>query len=170
MNDSCLQTPIRPRAETSKRVALITGGSRGLGLAMAKRFASSGAGVAIFARDPEALADARSEIESVASSGVLALECDVRTAEAIGESYRRVVSELGVERRGDDAVLFDPHRVVVDERAHIDLRARLEDARSPFPKALLEARIRKLEEEIAALRQEISSASIRLEHRPSRRY
>ena len=40
------------------RVALITGGSKGLGLAMATRFAASGADVAILARDGEALAAA----------------------------------------------------------------------------------------------------------------
>jgi len=43
------------------RTALITGGSRGLGLAMARRFAASGADVAILARDPVSLEQAAAE-------------------------------------------------------------------------------------------------------------
>jgi 3-oxoacyl-[acyl-carrier protein] reductase len=35
------------------RSAVVTGGSKGLGLAMAQRFAASGADVAILARTPE---------------------------------------------------------------------------------------------------------------------
>ena len=39
------------------RSAVITGGSRGLGLAMAQRFAASGADVAILSRSPDTLAE-----------------------------------------------------------------------------------------------------------------
>jgi NAD(P)-dependent dehydrogenase (short-subunit alcohol dehydrogenase family) len=42
--------------------ALITGGSRGIGLAIAKRFAQSGASVMIAARKPDGLAAAKAEI------------------------------------------------------------------------------------------------------------
>ena len=44
------------------RVAVITGGSKGLGLAMARRFAESGAKVAILARDAQDLKAAREEL------------------------------------------------------------------------------------------------------------
>ena len=44
------------------RTAVITGGSKGLGLAMATRFAASGADVAILARRPDALEQARAAI------------------------------------------------------------------------------------------------------------
>ena len=43
--------------------AIVTGGSKGLGLAIAKEFAASGADVAILARDPATLADAKAEIQ-----------------------------------------------------------------------------------------------------------
>jgi 3-oxoacyl-[acyl-carrier protein] reductase len=39
--------------------AIVTGGSKGLGLAIAKEFAASGGDVAILARDPATLADAK---------------------------------------------------------------------------------------------------------------
>ncbi|MHA1109452.1 MAG: SDR family NAD(P)-dependent oxidoreductase [Alphaproteobacteria bacterium] len=59
------------------RVALITGGSRGLGRAMALKFAESGADVAIAARRPDMLEEARAEIAGRAQSQVRAYACDV---------------------------------------------------------------------------------------------
>ena len=46
------------------RSAIITGGSKGLGLAIAEEYAASGADVAILARDQGALAEAKSQIEA----------------------------------------------------------------------------------------------------------
>ena len=50
------------------RNAIITGGSRGLGRAMAMRFAESGAGVAIVARREDVLAATKAEIEAADTS------------------------------------------------------------------------------------------------------
>jgi len=44
------------------KIAIITGGSMGMGKAMAHKFAASGAEVAIVARRPEPLADTAREI------------------------------------------------------------------------------------------------------------
>ena len=44
------------------KVALVTGGSRGIGLAIASRFAESGAGVMLVSRKPEALESAASQL------------------------------------------------------------------------------------------------------------
>ena len=53
------------------RSAVITGGSKGLGLAMAKRFAASGASVAMLARDLVTLEAAVAEVRGVANGPAL---------------------------------------------------------------------------------------------------
>src|SRR4051812_12603363 len=53
----------RRRISFAGKVVFITGGSRGLGLIMARQFAAEGAKVAICARDPEELERARADLE-----------------------------------------------------------------------------------------------------------
>jgi NAD(P)-dependent dehydrogenase (short-subunit alcohol dehydrogenase family) len=66
----------RPRYEFHHRVVAITGGSRGLGLAMARAFSRQGARVALLARDGAELARAKASLPATAA--VLTVECDVR--------------------------------------------------------------------------------------------
>ncbi len=68
----------RPPIDFRDRVALITGGSRGLGLLIARELALQGARLAILARDPDELDIARRELAAVGHHRVLALPCDVR--------------------------------------------------------------------------------------------
>lgn len=56
------------------KVAIITGGSTGIGKGIAKIFADEGAKVAICARNEKLLADALKEISS---ESVIAVKCDV---------------------------------------------------------------------------------------------
>jgi 3-oxoacyl-[acyl-carrier protein] reductase len=79
------------------KTALVTGGSKGLGLAMATRFAQSGADVAILARRPEVLEEAKAAILETAAKGVkvAAVPCDVAKAADIAAAYARAVAELG---------------------------------------------------------------------------
>jgi 3-oxoacyl-[acyl-carrier protein] reductase len=77
------------------RAAVVTGGSRGLGLAMATRFAASGADVAILARRPEALEEARAVIAATAKGKVEAVACDVSKAEDIAHAHAAVMARLG---------------------------------------------------------------------------
>jgi NAD(P)-dependent dehydrogenase (short-subunit alcohol dehydrogenase family) len=79
------------------RTALITGGSAGLGLAMARRFAGSGASVAIVARRPDVLERAAEDVRSVAAAPgrVLPVAADVRDPEQVAAAHRRVVDDLG---------------------------------------------------------------------------
>ena len=62
----------------TNKTALITGGSLGLGLAMAKHFYGAGAKVAILARRPEPLIQAAEEIARQDGDGDVAhFACDV---------------------------------------------------------------------------------------------
>jgi 2-dehydro-3-deoxy-L-rhamnonate dehydrogenase (NAD+) len=61
------------------RFAAVTGGAAGIGLAVAKRLAASGARVALWDRDPAALAQAKAAI----GAGTLTFELDVADAGAV---------------------------------------------------------------------------------------
>ena len=75
--------------------AVITGGSKGLGLAMAEEYAASGADVAILARDPATLADAKAKIQKGAKGKVAAISCDVSKVAPIQTAYDQVMREFG---------------------------------------------------------------------------
>lgn len=78
------------------RAALITGGSMGLGKAMAKRFAECGADVAIVARRQEQLDAAKAEIEGYAAGRkIVALACDVRDPAQVKATFDAAVGALG---------------------------------------------------------------------------
>ncbi|WP_253075366.1 SDR family NAD(P)-dependent oxidoreductase [Bradyrhizobium sp. 157] len=76
------------------RVAVITGGSKGIGFAVARQFAASGAKVAILARGAADLTAAR---ELLAKDGLEVRDyvCDVSKAENIGNAHERIVADLG---------------------------------------------------------------------------
>ncbi len=77
------------------RKALITGGSKGIGLAIARTFAEAGADVAIMARGQAALDAAVAAIGARPGLKVLALACDVRRADEIQTGFARVTQALG---------------------------------------------------------------------------
>jgi 3-oxoacyl-[acyl-carrier protein] reductase len=77
------------------RKALITGGSKGIGLAIARTFAEAGADVAIMARGQAALDEAVSAIGVRQGQQVLALSCDVRRADDIAAGFARVTEAFG---------------------------------------------------------------------------
>jgi 3-oxoacyl-[acyl-carrier protein] reductase len=77
------------------RTALITGGSKGLGLAIATKFAAAGADVAILARNSRTLADATRAIGAAAKGRVAAFACDVAQASDIRAAYHSVMNNFG---------------------------------------------------------------------------
>ena len=87
-----------------RRTALITGGSRGLGRALAEGLAAEGWNVVVDGRDPEALERARAAIDAAGPGTVVALPGDVDdpvhvaalVAAAIGQGrYELLVNNAG---------------------------------------------------------------------------
>mgnify|MGYP002628674476 CR=1 FL=1 len=80
------------------RVAMITGASSGLGLAMAKEFAASGGSVALLARKADALSVAKAEVAKAAGKAntkIEAYSCDVSKAAPIADTFKKVVADFG---------------------------------------------------------------------------
>jgi 3-oxoacyl-[acyl-carrier protein] reductase len=77
------------------KVALVSGGSSGLGLAAAKEFASEGAHVAIGARDTERLAAAERSLKEVARGQVRAASVDITDQDAARRWVDDVAADLG---------------------------------------------------------------------------
>jgi 3-oxoacyl-[acyl-carrier protein] reductase len=76
------------------RVAVVTGGSKGIGLAVARRFAGSGAKVAILARCGQHLKAAREQLAKDRLE-VHDYVCDVAKAADISAAYDKIVKDLG---------------------------------------------------------------------------
>ena len=76
------------------RVALVTGGSKGLGFAMAHKFASCGASVSLLARNADEVKAAAATIETETGSRALGISCDVSKADEIEAAYNETISSF----------------------------------------------------------------------------
>ncbi|MBW3571169.1 MAG: SDR family NAD(P)-dependent oxidoreductase [Gemmatimonadetes bacterium] len=81
-------------ADLAGQLVLITGGSRGLGLLLAREFAGLGCRLAICARDAVELERARAEL-AAAGAEVLAVPCDVSDAAQVEAMVREVERRCG---------------------------------------------------------------------------
>jgi 3-oxoacyl-[acyl-carrier protein] reductase len=77
------------------RSAVVTGGSRGIGLAVAIRFAASGADVAIVARGREALDLAMKTIGATARGRLLAVQGDVAVVADLQRAFAETMAAFG---------------------------------------------------------------------------
>lgn len=78
------------------RVALVTGGNRGLGRQMAQALAEAGAAVALTSRDQERAEQAAQEIaQSVAGATVAGYSCEVSSYEQSAQVVERTIADLG---------------------------------------------------------------------------
>ena len=87
--------PVLDLFELDGRVALVTGGNRGIGRAIATAFAEAGASVALTSRDAARAEKAAAEIAQSTGRKCLGLALDVRDGAAVEAAFGRVMSELG---------------------------------------------------------------------------
>jgi 3-oxoacyl-[acyl-carrier protein] reductase len=78
--------------ELQGQVALVTGGSRGIGLAVARELASGGARLAVVARDGER---ARRAAEELPGEGHRGYACDVADPQSVSALVKQVEDEMG---------------------------------------------------------------------------
>jgi len=79
---------------TGKR-AIVTGGSRGIGLAVARALAVEGCDVALVARDKIALEAARESVAAVSGRTVLAVSADTGDDQSVADMAAAVAGEFG---------------------------------------------------------------------------
>jgi 3-oxoacyl-[acyl-carrier protein] reductase len=79
------------------KVAIVTGGSRGLGLASARALSAEGCHVVICARGEERLEQAASELRATAAAGtsVLPVVADVSTVQGVQHLIYTAINQLG---------------------------------------------------------------------------
>jgi NAD(P)-dependent dehydrogenase (short-subunit alcohol dehydrogenase family) len=82
-------------AQLDGKVALVTGGSRGIGAAIATRLADDGAAVALTYRAGKELAEAVVERITSAGGRAVAIQADSADQDAVTEAVERTVRELG---------------------------------------------------------------------------
>lgn len=84
----------RSRYDFQNKVVVIVGGSRGLGLVMAREFAAEGANLALFARDEDELQRARHELERFGTR-IHTVVCDARERSEIRDAIADAQATLG---------------------------------------------------------------------------
>lgn len=90
------KSPKKPAdKKLTSRVALITGGSRGIGLAIAESLAAEGCSVIITGRDEAALSRAAASItRATHSRRVMTRHCDVREPKSVAALFTAIKSEF----------------------------------------------------------------------------
>src|SRR5205809_1599327 len=78
------------------KVAVITGGSRGLGLVLARHICAQGGSVALIARDREELARAKADLDRRGGApNAFGVQCDLLDAAQIEAAVRQIIDRFG---------------------------------------------------------------------------
>lgn len=78
-----------------RKVVFITGGSRGLGLVLARQLAVQNARIAICARNTEELESAKKHLQDEYAAEVLAIQCDITDQQQVEKAIAQTVSHFG---------------------------------------------------------------------------
>lgn len=84
-----------PRRSFRHASVIITGGSRGLGYALAEKWIAEGAWVTLVARDARELAHAARALEKRGSGEVFTVVADVTDSEALSRAFDEVIDQFG---------------------------------------------------------------------------
>jgi NAD(P)-dependent dehydrogenase (short-subunit alcohol dehydrogenase family) len=87
-------TSRRPRFSFKNKTVLITGGSRGLGLEIARILAAEGAYLSLVARNASTLEVARRELDEIGHR-TLVVPCDIRDQKEVERAVRETVDSFG---------------------------------------------------------------------------
>src|SRR5690349_9845973 len=90
-----MDTLPRVDLELTGRRALVTGGSRGIGLAVARTLAAEGADVALVARGAQALEQAAADLVAQGARRVIAVPADTGDDASVQAMVAEVVAQLG---------------------------------------------------------------------------
>ena len=86
---------ILDRFRLEDKVAIVTGGSRGLGIEMAKALAEAGANIVVASRDAAKVAAVAKDLERTYGRACRGYGCDVTAAEQVKAMVTRVIAEFG---------------------------------------------------------------------------
>ena len=86
---------ILDKFKLENRIALITGGNRGLGKAMATALAQAGCQIALTSRSLTHAKEAAAEIEQLTGQKCMGYECDVTSPEQVQQTVDSVIQEFG---------------------------------------------------------------------------
>src|SRR3989449_9018809 len=88
--------PAPPARRLAGKIALITGGNSGIGLATAEEFLKAGASVVLTGRDPSTLQSATSQLRELAAADrLVAVRADVTIAQQLDHAMDEVPGRFG---------------------------------------------------------------------------
>lgn len=106
---------------SGRQFAVVTGGASGIGLEISNQFLNQGYGVAILDRDPQALANARTQLDTQAAD-CLMVETDITDAAQLKVAFEQIRTHAGkVDVLVNNAGISRDNRLVNISEADWDL-------------------------------------------------